>query len=92
MSIIGYSLYFPQDPVGLFRFIDEHLKEKPVFYLWVDNNDHKVSSEFYTLRKYIRKGVNIQVFINPPVNSEKDVFDWLFSKAQEQGVFTNEKT
>lgn len=80
-----YLLYFPKNPENLFKFLESALTwengKKAKYLLWVDNNDHKVSSEFYTLRKFIKKGLQIEVFINPPVTSEQEVFDFLYSKA-----------
>lgn len=91
MAVIAYSLYFPGDPDGLFKFLEDRNKPGIKFLLWVDNNDHKVSSQFYTLRKYIRKGFDITVFINPPLGSESEVFDWLAGYAQEQGIIHSEE-
>lgn len=59
------------------------------FLLWVDNDDHKVSKEFYNLRKYLRKGLNIQVFVNPAIGSSDLVFNDLASKATGDQVIQN---
>lgn len=83
MNSLG--IYTRNDPQALFRYLSKlQTNTDPSqieILLWVDNDDHKVSSEFYTLRKYIRKGLNIQVFINPPLAGIQEVSDWLKSKA-----------
>lgn len=61
------------------------------FLLWVDNDDHKVSKEFYNLRKYLRKGLNIQVLVNPSLGSSDAVFAELESKATGDQVFCNKE-
>lgn len=80
----AYLLYFPHNPEGLFKFLESALDwedgKKVKFLLWVDNNDHKVSSEFYTLRRFIRKGLQIDVFVNPHTNNKQEVWDFLYSK------------
>jgi hypothetical protein len=85
MSLRAVTAYYPNDPKSLLDFLKQHLagpdKTTPVF-LWVDNNDHKTSSEFYTLRKLIRAGLKVQVFINPPLSSEKEVFDFLADQVE----------
>jgi hypothetical protein len=97
---ISICLYFPKNPNGLFKFLESVASyeawtaakgspEKPEVLLWVDNDDHKVSMEFYTLRKYIRKGMNVQVFVNPTVDSPDTVFAHLSSKASGDQVFEN---
>lgn len=94
-------LYFPKDPAALFKFLDSVVDyeawrartgqrpDKVEILLWVDNDDHKTSSEFYTLRRYIRKGLNIQVFINPSLGSSDAVFRELESKASGDEVLSN---
>lgn len=91
MSVVACTLYFPGDPEGLFKFLDQSRPSNTKLLLWVDNDDHKVSSEFYTLRKYIRKGLHIQVFVNPSLGSESAVFDWLAAEAKRQGIISDEK-
>lgn len=98
---ISVCLYFPKDPVALFKFLESvsgyeawkarsgQKPDKIEILLWVDNDDHKTSSEFYTLRRYIRKGLNIQVFINPSLGSSDTVFRELESKASGDEVFSN---
>jgi hypothetical protein len=98
---ITVCVYFPKDPATLFKFLDSVVgyeawraktgqKFDPVeVLLWMDNDDHKSSSEFYTLRRYIRKGMNIQVFINPSLGSSDAVFRELESKASGDEVFSN---
>lgn len=75
----AYLLYFPENPTFLFSYLDsekERLFESELI-LFVDNNDHKVSSEFYTLRKYIRKGFPLKVVIAPPPGGPDEVFAYL---------------
>jgi hypothetical protein len=83
LSSIG--IYTRNDPQALFRYLSKLQTNTDTtqleILLWVDNDDHKVSSEFYTLRKYIRKGLNIKVFINPPLASVEEVSDWLKTQA-----------
>lgn len=98
---ITVCLYFPKDPAALFKVLDSIVdyeawkakmgqKSDPVeVLLWVDNDDHKSSSEFYTIRRYIRKGMNIQVFINPSLGSSDAVFRELESKASGDEVCSN---
>jgi hypothetical protein len=97
---ITTCLYFPHNPEGLFKFLEsvssfetwsasKGKPEKVEVLLWVDNDDHKVSSEFYTLRKFIRKGLNIQVFVNPNLGSSDAVFADLLSKASGDQVLEN---
>jgi hypothetical protein len=79
-NLIAVTAYFRNDPVTLFEFLKKHMdgpnKEVPV-HLWVDNDDHKTSSEFYAIRKLIRSGLNLKVYINPPLKSEREVYDYL---------------
>lgn len=79
-DMIGITAYFPSDPQSLLDFLKKHMdgpnKEVPV-HLWVDNDDHKTSSEFYAIRKLMRSGLNLKVYINPPLKSEREVFDYL---------------
>lgn len=86
----AYLLYFPQNPNDLFKFLESALTwengKKAKYLLWVDNDDHKVSSEFYTLRRFIKKGLQIEVFINPRLTSEQEVFDFLYSKASKDST------
>lgn len=94
-------LYFPGNPTALFQFLESVLgyetwrertgqaPDKVEVLLWVDNDDHKTSSEFYTLRKMVRKGLNLQMFINPKLDSSQAVFDELQSKASGDEVLIN---
>lgn len=79
-DLIAVTAYFRSDPVALFEFLKKHMdgpnKEVPV-HLWVDNDDHKTSSEFYTIRKLMRSGLNLKVYINPPLKTEREVYDYL---------------
>lgn len=92
-------LYFPKKPETLFKFLDSVMgyeawtvqkgaPDKVELLLWVDNDDHGVSSEFYTLRKYARK-LNLQVFVNPALGSSDAVFEELRSKASGDEVLVN---
>ena len=86
---LSVCMYFPLNPKLLFGLLDQvtdEMRANTEFLLWVDNNDHKTSSEFYELRKYIRKGLNVKPFINPAVESETEVFDFLTSKAVGEAV------
>lgn len=80
--MISVCLYLPHNPKMLFELLDRTLKDPKgsELLLWVDNDDHKTSSEFYTLRKYIRKGLNVRVFINPKITAEDEVFKFLESQ------------
>jgi hypothetical protein len=94
-------LYFPRDPSTLFKFLDSVVDyeawrartgqslDKVEILLWVDNDDHKTSMEFYSLRKYLRKGLNVQVFINPSLGTPDAVFRELESKASGDEVLSN---
>jgi len=79
-GLIAITAYFPNDPKELFEFLKKHIagpnKEVPV-HLWVDNNDHRTSSEFYKLRKMMRSGLNLNVYINPPLKTQREVYDYL---------------
>lgn len=77
---IAVALYLPGDPKSLLEYLENHLSgpnKDVLVLLWVDNNDHKTSAEFYTLRKLIRKGLKLRMFINPPLPSASEVFDFL---------------
>jgi hypothetical protein len=78
-----YSRGEPGVPLGLF---EEELKRKgsifetdTEFHVWVDNDDHTTAKEFYSFRKYIRKGLKIKLYINPP-ELYRNVFDFLISQ------------
>ena len=79
-DLVAVTAYFPKDPNGLFAFLkthmDGHNKEAPV-HVWVDNDDHKTSSQFYALRKLVRSGLNLKLYINPPLKTQREVFDFL---------------
>lgn len=81
--MISVCLYLPNNPKMLFEFLERTLKDpkEAELLLWVDNDDHKTSSEFYALRKYIRKGLDVKVFINPKAETEQKVFEFLESQA-----------
>lgn len=79
-DLIAITAYFPNDPKGLFEFLQKHMdgpNKKVPIYLWVDNDDHRTSSEFYTLRKMMRSGLDIKVYINPPLETQRKVYDYL---------------
>lgn len=84
-NLIAVTAYFRNDPTALFEFLKNHMdgpnKEVPV-YLWVDNDDHKTSFEFYAIRKLIRSGLNLKISINPPLKSEREVYDYLEEQAR----------
>lgn len=74
-------LYFPNNPAGLFEFLDAEKAAKKAsseedreLLLWVDNNDHQTSSEFYRLRKYVRQGLPVNVHINPAKETPAAVY------------------
>lgn len=98
MAAISICLYFPKEPEKMFQFFESigpyatsrGIDSKSIeLLLFVDNNDHKVSSEFYALRKYIRKGLNVQVFINPSLESADAVFQFLSEKSTGDGIVVN---
>lgn len=70
--------------VALKLFEDEHKRKGTVvetdteFLVWVDNDDHATAKEFYSFRKYIRKGLKIRLFINPP-QTHQEVVDFLIN-------------
>lgn len=84
-------IYFPGNPEALFRFLDSvpPSVRSYEFLLFVDNDDHKTSSEFYTLRRYIRKGLKLQVFIEPALNDPDQVFSYLKEKSTGDLVLEN---
>src|SRR5574337_61697 len=97
MTDVSVCLYFPQEPQKLFQFLEsvtpyaasKGIDPKSIeLLLFVDNDDHKVSTEFYTLRRYVRK-LNVQVFINPSMSSSDVVFEYLSEKTTGDGVVTN---
>lgn len=78
-----YSRGEPKIALDLF---EEELKRKgsifetdTEFHVWVDNDDHATAKEFYSFRKYIRKGLKIKLYINPPLLYRK-VWDFLVSQ------------
>lgn len=91
--MISIGIYTRSDPQALFRYLSKLQSNTDAtqveILLWVDNDDHKVSSEFYTLRKYIKKGLNVKVFINPPLPNTLEVSRWLEAKATHPYTFRN---
>lgn len=92
MTALSICLYFPKEPQKLFNFLDSAKTHPEVstfeFLLFVDNDDHKVSSEFYAVRSYARK-MNLQVLVNPSLESSDAVFEFLSSKGTGDGVVVN---
>lgn len=90
---LSICIYFPKEPEKLFQFLGSATKhpDSKTFelLLFVDNDDHKVSSEFYDLRKFIRKGLNVQVFVNPSLGSSDKVFEFLSEKSTGDGIVVN---
>jgi hypothetical protein len=84
-KLIAVTAYFRREPEKLFEFLKKHMdsqdKEVPV-HLWVDNDDHKTSSQFYALRKLIRSGLNLKTHINPPLKTEREVYNYLEEQAR----------
>lgn len=98
MTALSLCLYFPGEPAKLFSFLDSvapyaaanGMDPKSIeLLLFIDNDDHKVSTEFYALRRYIRKGLNVQVFINPSLENSDKVFEFLSEKSTGDGVIVN---
>lgn len=62
-------IYCPEDPGDLLHFLETEQKnshhQENQYHLFVNNNDNKTAYEFYALRKYIRKGMNLSVHIHP---------------------------
>jgi hypothetical protein len=67
------------------------LEWDPEILVWVDNDDHKTAAEFYTFRKFIRKGVKLKLFINPPIGKE-EAFDFLIGKIPIVGIQINDSS
>lgn len=79
-----YTLIYSRgEPEVALNLFEEELKRKgsifetdTEFHVWVDNDDHATAKEFYSFRKFIRKGLKIKLYINPPQPNE-GVFDFL---------------
>lgn len=74
------ALYFPGYSKGLFEYLSSITNPDIQFHLFVDNDDHEVSSEFYQLRKVIRAGKKIGVHIHPKAGTPEDVFEFMKEK------------
>lgn len=82
-----YTLIYARgEPEIALKHFEDSLKRKgsifetdTEFHVWVDNDDHATAKEFYSFRKYIRKGLKIKLYINPPRLYRK-VFDFLVNQ------------
>lgn len=80
-----YGCYRRGDPNGYLMFLNLLSNNDPSkmgLFIWVDNDDHAVSKEFYEFRKLIKrlvdnKGVDIKVFINPRVTNKEAMETWV---------------
>lgn len=73
--IVG--LYYKNNPEGLLEKIRSFPEKDTEFHLFVDNNDHRISSKFYELRKLRKKGIKLEIYIYPPLKNENEVQDFL---------------
>jgi hypothetical protein len=91
---VTLGFYFPKDPQGLIDALSDQPDDGSVevCLVFVDNDDHIVSSEFYTLRKLIRKKKNtkIEVHVSPQVGDVGAVAKFLGIPMGK--MITNEKT
>lgn len=85
-------LYFPKNPETLLKFLSSVFEyqvwtarngqlDVPEVLLWVDNDDHAVSSAFYEVRKLGRQGLNLNVFVEPRLASTEAVYEELKSRS-----------
>lgn len=82
-----YTLIYARgEPEVPLKHFEDSLKRKgsifetdTEFHVWVDNDDHATAKEFYSFRKYIRKGLKIKLYINPP-RSNQEIFDFLMNQ------------
>jgi hypothetical protein len=80
-----YGYYCRGNPEGYLMFLNilgNNDPSKMGLFIWVDNDDHAVSKEFYQFRKLIKRiantrGIETKVFINPKVADKATMESWV---------------
>ncbi|NJL41994.1 MAG: hypothetical protein HC899_39120 [Leptolyngbyaceae cyanobacterium SM1_4_3] len=87
-------LYFPAAPKEMLVELEKRLNH-PVGHrtvLFVENDDHAISHEFYSVRRLIRKGLDLVVLIHPRFKTLFEMVNYCQREMEREGCWLPHKS